>query len=260
MLGAGDGVTDNSGVGKDLIIVTALVGLVAEKVNLFKAFTLDMPKRIGLVPALGENVKTDLTANRKSQSKVQKLLFKLGDHLTPNTMLLVILFKIDSFLDGRVSADRRDVDHTVSELDKRASLDGNVHFGEIPQNPIDKLLILLLSYMLDKTRRLELLPQLVRDQPILRKPIVKITQPLVPTDLLKDLDEVGTTHKGDGTVLTEFAEGSKHLGGRALTGEGEGAINVKHADGLRELSLGEGCDSRREDGSRGGLGGGHVLW
>lgn len=25
--------------------------LVAEKVNLFKAFTLDMPKRIGLVPA-----------------------------------------------------------------------------------------------------------------------------------------------------------------------------------------------------------------
>lgn len=71
---------------------------------------------------LGENVKTDLTANRKSQSKVQKLLFKLGDHLTPNTMLLVILFKIDSFLDGRVSADRRDVDHTVSELDKRASV------------------------------------------------------------------------------------------------------------------------------------------
>lgn len=27
MLGAGDGVTDSSGVGKDLIIITALVGL-----------------------------------------------------------------------------------------------------------------------------------------------------------------------------------------------------------------------------------------
>lgn len=258
MLGAGDGVTDSSGVGKDLIIITALVGLVAEKVNLFKAFTLDMPKRICLVPALGENVKTNLTANRKSQSKMQKLSLELGDHVSPNTMLLVILFKIDSLLDGCVSADRGDVDHTVSKFDKRASLDGNVHFGEIPQNPIDKLLILLLSYMLDKTRRLELLAQLVRDQPILCKPIVKIAQPLVPADLLQDLGEVGATHKGDGAALTEFAEGSKHLGGRALTGERKGAIDVKHADGLGEPSLGEGGDAGGKDGGRGGLRGGHI--
>lgn len=74
MLGAGDGVADSAGVGKDLIVVTALVGLfittfrlveksggiiglgrevtrlITEKVNRIKAFTLNMPKRIGLVP------------------------------------------------------------------------------------------------------------------------------------------------------------------------------------------------------------------
>lgn len=74
MLGAGDGVADSAGVGKDLIVVTALVGLfittfrliqksegitglrrevtrlITEKVNRLKAFTLNMPKRIGLVP------------------------------------------------------------------------------------------------------------------------------------------------------------------------------------------------------------------
>lgn len=73
-------------------------------------------------PTLGENVKTNLTANRKSQSKMQKLSLELGDHVSPNTMLLVILFKIDSLLDGCVSADRGDVDHTVSKFDKRASV------------------------------------------------------------------------------------------------------------------------------------------
>lgn len=75
VLGAGDGVADSAGVGKDLIVVTALVGLfittfrlveksggiiglgrevtrlITEKVNRIKAFTLNMPKRIGLVPA-----------------------------------------------------------------------------------------------------------------------------------------------------------------------------------------------------------------
>lgn len=74
VLGAGDGVADSAGVGKDLIVVTALVGLfittfrlveksggiiglgrevtrlITEKVNRIKAFTLNMPKRIGLVP------------------------------------------------------------------------------------------------------------------------------------------------------------------------------------------------------------------
>lgn len=74
MLGAGDGVADSAGIGKDLIVVTALVSLfittftlvqknggiiglrrevtrlIAEKVNRLKAFTLNMPKRIGLVP------------------------------------------------------------------------------------------------------------------------------------------------------------------------------------------------------------------
>lgn len=53
---------------------------------------------------------------------MQKLLLKLGHHVRPDTVLLVILFKIDSFLDRSISADRGDIDHTVSELDERASV------------------------------------------------------------------------------------------------------------------------------------------
>ena len=53
---------------------------------------------------------------------MQKLLLKLGHHVRPDTVLLVILFKIDSFLDRSISADRGHIDHTVSELDERASV------------------------------------------------------------------------------------------------------------------------------------------
>lgn len=113
--------------------------------------------------------------------------------------------------------------------------------------------------MLDKTRRVELLAQFVRNQPILGKPIIKVAQPLLSTNLLEDFGEVRTTHKGDGAVLTEFAKSSKHLGSRALTGEREGAIDIKHADGLGKLPLDEGLDVWGEDSRRGGLGHGHVF-
>jgi hypothetical protein len=41
--------------------------LISEEVNLFKTFVLDVSESVGLVPAIWENVKRDLTTNGKRQ-------------------------------------------------------------------------------------------------------------------------------------------------------------------------------------------------
>lgn len=54
VLRAGDGVADGACVFVDLVVVAASVDVVAEEVDLFKAFRLDVLQAVGLVPALGE--------------------------------------------------------------------------------------------------------------------------------------------------------------------------------------------------------------
>jgi hypothetical protein len=46
--------------------------LVSEEVDFLKAFILDMSERIGLVPTIWEDVKRDLTTDRKRQAIVRK--------------------------------------------------------------------------------------------------------------------------------------------------------------------------------------------
>lgn len=53
VFGAGDGVPDRPAVLEDLVVITALKCLVAEKVDLVKALGFDVAKRVGLVPAYG---------------------------------------------------------------------------------------------------------------------------------------------------------------------------------------------------------------
>ena len=55
---------------------SCLKRLVSEEMDLLKAFFLDMPERICLVPAIGENIKGYLTANGKGQPIVSKLLLQ----------------------------------------------------------------------------------------------------------------------------------------------------------------------------------------
>jgi hypothetical protein len=47
---------------------------ISEEVDLFKPFVLDVSERVGLVPAIWENVKRDLATNRESQAIVCKFL------------------------------------------------------------------------------------------------------------------------------------------------------------------------------------------
>jgi hypothetical protein len=50
VLRAGNGVADGARVAEDLVIVTTLVRLVTEEVDLVKALVLNVAERVGLVP------------------------------------------------------------------------------------------------------------------------------------------------------------------------------------------------------------------
>ena len=94
-------------VGENLVIVTSLYHtveldrwcghikngvylerLIPEEVDLFKPFVLDVSERVGLVPAMWENVKRDLATNGKRQAIICKFLLQDLDKGCSHTMNL----------------------------------------------------------------------------------------------------------------------------------------------------------------------------
>lgn len=59
--------SDSSAVLVDLVIVSSLVRLVSEEVNLLEAFVFDVTESVGLVPAAREHVEGDLPTNAVGQ-------------------------------------------------------------------------------------------------------------------------------------------------------------------------------------------------
>src|SRR5712671_2642198 len=59
---------------------------IPEEVDLFKTFVLDMSERVGLVPAIWENVKRDLATNREGQAIVCKFLLQDFDKCCSQTV------------------------------------------------------------------------------------------------------------------------------------------------------------------------------
>ena len=131
---------------------------ITEEVDLFKTFVLNMSERVGLVPAIGENVKRDLTTNGKRQAIVCKFLLQDLDKSCSHTVYLkklqlqwqgkptrktnlIVSLKFMTFLNTllsssldtlvivvrgrrgarRVTSDRTDIDHAISEFDERAA-------------------------------------------------------------------------------------------------------------------------------------------
>jgi hypothetical protein len=86
--------SDGPAVLVDLVIVSSLVSLVSEEVDLFEALVLDMAESIGLVPALWENVEGDLAANAVGQVVRGKLLLQEVDKVAANVVLLVVCLEL----------------------------------------------------------------------------------------------------------------------------------------------------------------------
>lgn len=150
ILGRLDRVAGHIRVGINLVVVTALKGLVAKEVNVLEALLLDVAEAVGLVPASGEDVKRDLTADGEGQGEVREGSLEIGDELLAQTTLQIILFKLVALSVRAVTADGRHVDHTIAELDKGATLLGNIHISNVAQDKVDQLVVLLIADPVDE--------------------------------------------------------------------------------------------------------------
>ena len=95
--------TNGSLVVVDLVVITSLVRLVTEKVDLGESFVFNMLQAVGLVPSGWENIKRNLTSNGISQSQVREFFLQRVDHGGTNVVDLVVRLEIvlswvDAFL------------------------------------------------------------------------------------------------------------------------------------------------------------------
>lgn len=125
----------------NLPIIASRVRLVPEEVNLIvhdaaaSLLLCHMLEAVCLVPARGEHVERDLTANRVREAEVWERFLELGDHGGADLVLDVVGLVVVALLGGGVAADGGDVDHAVAELDEGAALDGNVEVGDVVEDP-----------------------------------------------------------------------------------------------------------------------------
>ena len=134
--------TDCPLIAVDLVIISALVRLITKEVNrlvidaILPLFLLrNKVQAVRLVPASGEDVEADLPADGVCEAVVRERLLKRAHHGGPDVVLDVVLLVLIALLGGGVTADGRDIDHAVAELDEGATLDGDVEVGDVVQDP-----------------------------------------------------------------------------------------------------------------------------
>lgn len=162
-------VANRSFMGEDLEVISTFKRLVPKKVNLVKVFRIQELEAIRLVPSLGENVETDLSTDRKGQVQIGKFRLHQRHHRFSDLVLEIKLFVVIPFRPGTITANGRNIEHTGTELNERAALDGYVEFRKVTQGPIDNALDIVFAQMFGNRLHFEQYAILVRHQAILRK-------------------------------------------------------------------------------------------
>lgn len=103
------------------------------------------------------------------ESQVSKALFEGSNKLSPNLGVLIIGLKVVTFLVAGVTTNWADINHSVSELDKGATLDRYIKIGNVVEAEVDKLLVLVLTNPADEAVGWERLAELVRRQAVFGK-------------------------------------------------------------------------------------------
>ena len=88
-------------------------------------------------------------------------------------MLQIEFLIVQSLLNTRVPPNRRNVDHAIPELDKRAGLDGDVQIGNVPQDEVDERRVFFLSQPADEGLRREGLPEFESRESVFREAVVE---------------------------------------------------------------------------------------
>lgn len=74
---------------------------------------------------------------------------------------------------GGIAADRRNIDHAVSELNEGTSLDWDIQVGNVVKDEAGELLVLLLSNPFDERETVELSSLTVGGKTVLSEGIVE---------------------------------------------------------------------------------------
>ena len=146
---------------------------------------------------------------------MSKLLLEDGDELLANLGGLVKGSKVVTLLVAGVTANRANVDHAIAELDEGTTLDGDVEVGNVVQAEVGKLLVLVLTNVLDEAVGGQLLAELESLETVLGEAVVEQGSDRDAgrlTELFLLLDEVGATDEADGAFLTELAEEGEDFG------------------------------------------------
>lgn len=130
-----------------------------------------------------------------------------------------------------------DVDHAIPEFDKSSPHDWDIQLGDILQDELDQLLVLLLAHPADKALTGQLLSILVRRQTVLGEYVVPVfldkVGRRVVLKLFANLFEVRASDNTNDALLAKLLEKSTELGRDRLTSKGQGAIDVEEAECAR---------------------------
>lgn len=180
----------------DLVVISSLVGLVAEKVDsrVFDSawllgLSLEMCQAVSLIPAVREDIERDGASNGKTvftskstiasqyqirawnsrQPQIRKLLPQNTNKSLSDLVLLIILIERIPLLHTSIPSNGRDINHAIPKLYKRAPLNGNIQIRDVMQDKLDELLVLVLAQPLDKRVRRERDAELEGREPVLRE-------------------------------------------------------------------------------------------
>ena len=187
--------THCSRIGIDFPVISALESFVTEEMDCLVvntrellggvSFCFDMLQTISLVPAMGEDIEGDLTADRVARDKsamkfrsrcqrsirkthVSKLLPQRLDHGLPASTLLVPSLIFISLRVCSVTPHGTDIDHSGPELDECTSHRRQAFESrDVSQAELGKPLILLLSQPLNEGVRRQLFTKTVGGETVL---------------------------------------------------------------------------------------------
>ena len=114
-----------------------------------------------------------MIAKSLRETKVWELFLDSLDELRANAVLEIEILVVISLLHTRITTDRGDVDHAVSELDECTSLDRDVEICDVVEYEPDELLVIGLSNPLDEAVTGQRLAHAIRDKTVLREAIVE---------------------------------------------------------------------------------------
>ena len=140
--------------------------------------------------------------------------------LFANLVLEIELLILVAFLNRGIPANRAHVDHAVAELDESAALHRDVQVGDVVQDELDQLLVVVLADPLDEAVRRERHAHADGRQAVLREAEVEEggDGDAGGAELLLLLGEVGAADEADGDFVAEGGEELQHLGGDGLEG------------------------------------------